>query len=89
MTGEASFARAARSWFVRALGFRQNRVGIAGFASWEPDRRGRMGWHTDVGLLTGVAGVALALASALSDEDPAWDRVLLLSVRSPPTHPAA
>jgi hypothetical protein len=33
------------------------------------------------GLLDGLAGVALALAAALGDEEPAWDRALVLSLR--------
>jgi hypothetical protein len=36
------------------------------------------------GLLDGLAGIALALASALGDTEPAWDRALVLSLRPPP-----
>jgi hypothetical protein len=32
----------------------------------------------DATLLTGAAGVALVLAAAVSDEEPAWDRFLLV-----------
>jgi lantibiotic biosynthesis protein len=34
------------------------------------------------GLLDGLAGIALALAAALGEEEPAWDRALVLSLRS-------
>jgi lantibiotic biosynthesis protein len=86
-TGDPRLARAARSWLVRTLGFRRKSGGIAGFASWGPDKRGRLVLQPDLSLLTGIAGIALALASALIVGDPTWDRMLLLSLRMPPTPP--
>jgi lantibiotic modifying enzyme len=86
-TGDPRLARAARTWLVRALGMRRKTGGIAGFASWAPDGRGGGVWEPDTSLLTGIAGIALALAAALSVEDPAWDRMLLLSLRVPPSPP--
>jgi hypothetical protein len=87
-TGDSRFARAARSWLSRTLGFRRKTGGIAGFASWAPDGHGGDLWEPDTSLLTGIAGIALALTSAITVEDPAWDRMLLLSLRVPPRLPA-
>jgi hypothetical protein len=82
-TGEPRLARAARFWLARALAMRRRTGAIAGFAAWEPDAPGRFGWRPTAGFLTGVAGIALALTAALTSEEPAWDRVLLLSLRVP------
>ena len=35
---------------------------------------------SEPGFLTGAAGIALALLAAVSDVEPAWDRVLLVSI---------
>jgi hypothetical protein len=82
-TGEPGFRRAARAWLVRALDYRQTTNAIGGFASWTIDPDGRKYWVADPGLLTGTAGIALAFAAALDGRDPAWDRVLMLSLRAP------
>ena len=80
-TGEAWLAEAARSWFARALDFRQPGEGTGGFLALDrPDGREDR-WHADPGLLTGASGVALALLSACAPIEPAWDRVLLLEMR--------
>jgi hypothetical protein len=41
------------------------------------------GWRSEAGFLEGATGIGLALLGAISDVEPAWDRVLLLSVRPP------
>ena len=37
-------------------------------------------WVDDAGLLTGAAGIALALLAAATPVEPAWDRMLLTSI---------
>ncbi|HEX9941629.1 MAG TPA: lanthionine synthetase C family protein [Thermoanaerobaculia bacterium] len=83
-TGEERLGEAARFWFERALGLRAAGEGIAGFRAWEltPDRE--MGWRADAGFLEGAAGIGLALLGAVSPVEPAWDRVLMLSLRPVP-----
>ena len=54
--------------------------GIAGFAAFMPARTGEERWVDDPGLLTGAAGVALALLAACTPVEPAWDRMLLVSI---------
>ncbi len=86
-SGDEALAAAARSWFGHTVTtFRQPGKGFAGFPSWESDPDGSLAWHDDPGFLTGAAGVGLALLAAVSDVEPAWDRVLAISL--PPPAPA-
>jgi hypothetical protein len=39
-----------------------------------------MGWRAEPGLLTGTAGVGLALLAATTPIEPAWDRALLVAI---------
>ncbi|HEV2846873.1 MAG TPA: lanthionine synthetase LanC family protein, partial [Thermoanaerobaculia bacterium] len=82
-TGEERFAEAARFWFARALGYREDGQGIAGFRSWGTTPEGGMDWRTEPGFLEGAAGIGLALLGAVSEVEPAWDRILAVSVKEP------
>jgi hypothetical protein len=79
-TGEACFADAARFWLQRTLALRQPDRGIAGYLAWSPGADGALTWVAEPGLLTGAAGVALALLAAATPVEPAWDRMLLAAV---------
>jgi lantibiotic biosynthesis protein len=79
-TGDERLAEAARVWFQRTLEFRQDGQGIGGFLAWAPEADGKPAWKGNPGLLTGTAGIALALLAASCPHEPQWDRVLLLSV---------
>lgn len=79
-TREAVFADAARTWISRALAMR-NEHPIAGFPAdmrLPNDLAAR--WKPDPALLTGATGVALALHGAVSNIEPAWDRLLLVDL---------
>lgn len=82
-TGEEPLAEAARFWFDRALGFRQEGEGIAGFRAWGTMPDGGMDWRTEPGFLEGAAGIGLALLGAVSSIEPAWDRILAVSLKTP------
>lgn len=84
-TGEEHLAEAARFWLERTLGFQERGEGVAGYRAWEvnPDTK-VPGWRSEPGFLEGATGVGLALLGGISEVEPAWDRVLLLSVRTPP-----
>ncbi len=89
-TGDPRFAAAARRWYRRALDYRRRGRGVAGFERFgmlhavaEPTRgEGRARWSADPGLLTGAAGIGLALLAAASPIEPRWDRLLLLDLRA-------
>jgi hypothetical protein len=78
-TGDAALGEAARDWFHRALDMRDPERGVAGFPALMPGP-GSPQWVADPGLLMGSTGVGLALLAAIGTVEPAWDRVLMLSV---------
>lgn len=84
-TGEERLAAAARFWFERTFDFHAPGEPVAGFRAWEVGMGGEPGWRPDAGFLEGAAGVGLALLGAISSVEPAWDRVLLVSL--PPVSP--
>jgi lantibiotic modifying enzyme len=79
-TGEPRLREAAQFWFQRTLQMRHPKRGIAGFAAWRGGRKDGPEWTDDPGFLTGAAGIALALLAAVTPIEPAWDRVLLVSI---------
>lgn len=81
-TNEPLFRAEALAWLERLLAMRQPGKGHAGWNAWRPgEKAGRnnpdLGWRPDIGLLTGISGIGLALLSAVTSIEPAWDRVLL------------
>lgn len=84
-TGEELFRRAAEYWFSELLAQLGKRpVNLlppeSGIDSLQAERQG----FDPRGLLWGMAGVGLALIAATTDIEPAWDRVLLLSIPMSP-----
>jgi lantibiotic modifying enzyme len=79
-TGEPRLAEVARFWFRRTLELRHPDRGIAGYAAFMPEREGEERWVNDPGILSGAAGIALALLAAATPVEPAWDRILLVSI---------
>ncbi len=81
-TGEGWLADAARRWFAQVFQMARPGAGIAGYQGHTGGDDARpAGWQTDPGLLTGTAGLALALLAAATEIEPEWDRLLLLSAR--------
>ncbi len=78
-TGNEDLRRAAAFWLERAIEMRQPGAGLAGFSSAWRDDDGSVRQVQDPGLLTGIAGIALALLAAATPVEPEWDRLLLLS----------
>ncbi|HKA86184.1 MAG TPA: hypothetical protein VKE22_00910, partial [Haliangiales bacterium] len=75
-TGEEAFRAAAIRWAERTLAMRGE--GVGGYRSYNPILAAK--WDDDPGLLTGAAGVALALLGATTQVEPRWDIVLLCDV---------
>lgn len=84
-TGLPEFADGARTWLNATYRLWQPGTGdrCGGFQSlvdFTPD--GRPDFQPVAGLLTGSAGIALALMAACTDCDPSWDQAFLLSAPS-------
>ena len=79
-TDDSRLADAARDWFERTLAMRRPGQGIGGFETWMPRDNGSSKWVADPGLLTGAAGIALALLAATTPVEPAWDAMLLVAI---------
>jgi hypothetical protein len=79
-TGDRRLGDAAATWFVRCLSLRREGEGIGGFRALWPTADGIGRWAEDGSLLTGAAGVALALFAACTDVAPRWDAMLLMDV---------
>jgi len=81
--GDPRCRDAAIAWFERTLAMRRPEGGVGGFATYGvPDKSGPPVWEPSPAFLDGAIGVALALLGAVSDVEPSWDRLLLLSRRS-------
>jgi lantibiotic modifying enzyme len=80
-TSEASFRETARYWFEQTLELRRPGQGIAGFSAHRAASDDQEEyWKDEVGILEGAAGIALALLAAATHIEPAWDRMLLVSI---------
>jgi len=78
-TSEMRFADAAAAWIRATIGYRQRGVGVGGYRMWGDVGTDRADWLDDGSFLTGSAGVGLSLLAAITDIEPNWDRLLLLS----------
>lgn len=79
-SGEEPLRRAAVYWLERALALRAGDAVAPDSADGNADDAGT-GAEADPYLLTGDAGIALALLAAATPVEPEWDRLLLLSGR--------
>jgi lantibiotic modifying enzyme len=90
-SGDDELRDAAERWVRVALDMRRPGEGLAGLMSWvDVTENGKVvgwEWKTEPGFLSGAAGVGLALLAAVTDFEPRWDRVLLVSI--PPRNGAA
>ena len=90
-SGDQELRDAAERWYRVALDMRRPGQGIAGLLSWvdvtENGKTVGWQWKSEPGFLSGVAGIGLGLLAAVTDSEPAWDRVLLVAI--PPRNGAA
>jgi len=76
-TGIEKFKETSDFWIEETLKMAKFDDGLAGYKAWHTEKYG--GWVNEYGLLEGIAGIGLALISAVSDIEPKWDECLLLS----------
>jgi hypothetical protein len=86
-TGEPDLKEAALAWYCRCLDRERRGEGLTGLLSWVRIVPGEETWWGEYGFLGGLAGVGLALLAAVSEVEPAWDRVMLVAVPPRPTPP--
>lgn len=82
-TGDPGMKEAALAWHRRTLDLRRpEEKRFAGLLTWAGPAPGQGRWEGEHGFLTGIAGTGLSLLAAVTEIEPAWDRVLL--VATPP-----
>lgn len=80
-TGDVELRDAAQRWYRIALDMRQPGKGLAGFLSWYESTPTEPGsWRGEPGFLSGIAGIGLALLGAVTEVEPSWDRVMVVSI---------
>lgn len=77
-TGDELLGAAAVDWFERALAMQKPGAGVGGYQAFVPIGEGQ--WLPEPSLLTGAAGIALALLAASTSIAPDWDRMMLVAV---------
>lgn len=75
-TGNKEFKESADFWFNETIKMAKFEDGFAGFKNWQ---NWNNTWKNEIGFLNGIAGIGLAMISAVSDIEPKWDECLLLS----------
>jgi len=83
-TGEAPFAATAQRWWARALAQRQPGHGIGGFLALGLESNATLQWVADPGLISGAAGIGLALLAAVYPLPPDWDQMMLIAIPPAP-----
>lgn len=79
-THDEQFRLATEAWLTQTLTFPISGRGVGGFRSWHAASGEEGQWRDDPGLLTGAAGVGLALLAAVSPTEPGWDRLILARI---------
>ena len=79
------FSAAARRWYTRSLALHRPGSGLAGYQALDYPRgvdpgESALQWVDDPSLLTGIAGIGLGLLAGVSNVEPAWDRLLAVSL---------
>lgn len=78
-TGVEAFKEEAVKWFRQTIKLRKPGTGIAGFTHYGRNEDGEMAELYDPAFIQGAAGIGLSLLAAVTDLEPQWDRVMLLS----------
>ena len=79
-TGDPELAAAARAWFGRLLEPDGPGSDFADLLCWTESLPEGHSWEEEPGLLVGLSGAGLTLLAAVTPLEPAWDRVMLVSL---------
>lgn len=80
LSGDDSFAEAARRALRLTLNSRTKDMGVGGFRFIRDRQDDQVTWAAAPGYLTGSAGVGAALASACTSSTPTWDHPMMLGI---------
>jgi lantibiotic modifying enzyme len=78
-TGVEAFKEEAVKWFRQTIKIREPGTGIAGFIGYGMNEDGEISELYDPGFIQGAAGIGLALLASVTDIEPGWDRIMLIS----------
>ena len=79
-THDPVFAQACRYWLDQTLQARKPGTGAAGYLVLAPDDETTVSWKERFGLIEGIAGVGLTMLAAVSEIEPAWDRIFMVDI---------
>ncbi len=79
-SGDDVLRHEAELWYARSLELRKPGEGVAGYLSYFGGFQNGPEWIASKGFLEGAAGIGLGLLAGVSSVEPAWDRVLCLSL---------
>ena len=76
-TGEKLFKENVDYWMQESLNMAIHKDGYAGYMQWHGGEN--EGWHNEITLLEGVAGIGLAIISYLAPSETRWSECLLIN----------
>jgi lantibiotic modifying enzyme len=86
-THDEVFSQTARYWIERTLQFRKPGTGAAGYSVWSSRDGGEPQFQGRLGIIEGIAGVGLALLTAVTGIEPCWDCVFMVNIPPLPAQP--
>ena len=78
-SGVEAFKKEAVKWYRHTIKMQKPGTGIAGFSHYGRNEDGEMSELYDPAFIQGASGIGLALLAAVTDLEPKWDRVMLIS----------
>ncbi len=79
-SGDEKLGAAAVHWYTQSLELRQPGEGVAGYRSFFGGFKDGPEWLASKGFLEGAAGIGLGFLAGVSSVEPAWDRVLCVTL---------
>jgi len=64
-------------WYNQTIELSNHQYGLVGYKTWFTSDYG--GWKKDYSFLSGISGIGLSLIAGISDLEPRWDKILLIS----------
>jgi len=75
-TQDPIFEEAYMYWLQQAIDMDTHKEGYAGYSQWHGGDN--PGWHNEINLLEGIAGMGLVIISHLAPFNTKWDECLMI-----------